>query len=111
MKAQVDESLNELRNRFNENLELIQAKFKENNVQIRAFIEKSQEASMAVLKESRDEQITLLEGRTQAFTVQSEQKLISKINSLIGRFEAINSQAVDGRVNSSRGNIRPSSDA
>jgi len=64
------------------------AKFKENNVQIRAYIEKSQEASTAVLKESREEQITLLEGRAQAFTIQCEQKLISKINSLIGRFEA-----------------------
>jgi len=80
--------LQEVRNRFNINTELIQTKFKENNVQIRAYIEKSQEASTAVLKESREEQITLLEGRAQAFTIQSEQKLISKINSLIGRFEA-----------------------
>ena len=69
VKLQVDDSLGELRNRFNDNLELIQEKFKENNLQIRAFIEKSQEASMSVVKDNREEQITLLEGRCQAFTV------------------------------------------
>jgi len=55
VKLQVDESLSELRNRFNENLELIQSKFKENNLQIRAYIEKSQEASLSVLKEAQNE--------------------------------------------------------
>ena len=44
---------------------------------------------MAVLKEAREEQNTLLEGRSAAFTVQSEQKLVSKINSLQGKLEAI----------------------
>ena len=39
------------------------------------------------MKESREERDTLLEGRAQAFTVQSEQKLISKINALHGRYE------------------------
>lgn len=60
---QVDESLLELRNRFNENLELIETKFKQNNANIRAFIEKTQNASIGVLKETREEQNTLLEGR------------------------------------------------
>ena len=32
VKLQVDDSLSELRNRFNDNLELIQEKFKENNL-------------------------------------------------------------------------------
>ena len=82
VKVQVDESLSELKNRFNENIELIQNKFKENNVQIRAYIEKSQEASMNVFKEAREERETIIEGRAQAFTVQSEQKLINKIDSL-----------------------------
>ena len=41
VKVQVDESLHELKERFNENLELIEQKFKQNNVQVRAFIEKS----------------------------------------------------------------------
>lgn len=79
----------ELKNRFNENLELIQQQFKQNNVQIRAFVEKAQDASLSVIKESRDERETLIEGRAQAFTVQSEQKLITKINALYGRVEAL----------------------
>ena len=44
---------------------------------------------MGVLKEAREEQNTLLEGRAQAFTVQSEQKLVAKINSLYGRYETL----------------------
>ena len=47
---------------------------------------------MSVMKESREERDTLLEGRAQAFTVQSEQKLISKINALHGRYEALQQQ-------------------
>ena len=41
IKIQVEESLNELKDRFNENLELIESKFKQNNAQVKAFVEKS----------------------------------------------------------------------
>ena len=44
---------------------------------------------MNVLKEAREERETILEGRAQAFTIASEQKLIQKINSLFGRLETL----------------------
>ena len=101
VKTQVDESLLELRNRFNENLELIEQKFKQNNANIRAFVEKTQQASMGVLKETREEQNTLLEGRAQAFTVQSEQKLVTKINQMFGRLEELQEQVAKAQLGGS----------
>ena len=47
---------------------------------------------MNVLKEAREERETILEGRAQAFTIASEQKLISKINALFGRYETLKEQ-------------------
>ena len=50
------------------------------------------------MKEAREERETLLEGRAQAFTVQSEQKLIQKINALHGRYEAIQQQVQKSKL-------------
>ena len=59
---------------------------------MRTYIEKSQEATLGVVKDSRDERETILEGRSQAFTVQSEQKIVSRLNQLHGKVEALQSQ-------------------
>ena len=60
---------------------------------MRTYIEKSQEATLGVVKDSRDERETILEGRSQAFTVQSEQKIVAKLNQLHGKIEALTNQA------------------
>jgi len=40
MKIQIEESLVEMRQRFNENLDLIESKFKQNNVAVKSYVEK-----------------------------------------------------------------------
>lgn len=89
VKVQIDENLLELKNRFNENLDLIEGKFKQNNTQIKEYVDKSMKQAIDTMEERRKEQDTLLEGRCQAFTVESERKLIQKINLLFGRLDAL----------------------
>ena len=64
---------------------------------MRTYIEKSQEATLGVVKDSRDERETILEGRSQAFTVQSEQKIVAKLNQLHGRVEALTNQVTSNK--------------
>lgn len=68
---------------------MIETKFKQNNAQIKEYVEKMTQQGITTLEEARKEKDTLLEGRCQAFTVESERKLIQKINLLFGRMDAI----------------------
>ena len=47
---------------------------------------------MAFLKDSRREKDTILEGKAQEFAIESERKMMSKINALQGRIQDINDQ-------------------
>ena len=50
----MEESINELKNRFNSNLELIETKFKMNNKQIKDYVERQQEENVKFIREQTE---------------------------------------------------------